>query len=72
MDATFVKAYIRKGKIQHFLKQYHKALDTYNVALQLDPKCADLLQARQMTMMKINEENASGKVKSCARLSVRS
>jgi len=62
MDATFVKAYIRKGKIQHFLKNYMKALQTFDEGLKLDPTCTDLIQARSNTMQKINQENQSGEV----------
>lgn len=29
LDPKFIKAYIRLGKVQHFLKQYHKAVETY-------------------------------------------
>jgi len=53
LDSKFVKAYIRKAKIQHFLKQYHKALDTYNKGLELDPKNAELLEGKSTTMMSI-------------------
>lgn len=62
IEPSFVKAYIRKGKIQHFLKAYSQALDTFNKGLELDPRCTDLLQARALTINKINEENASGQV----------
>jgi len=53
LDPKFVKAYIRKGKIQHFLKQYHKALDTYNKGLELDPKNGELLEGKSTTLMAI-------------------
>jgi len=62
IEPTFVKAYIRKGKIQHFLKNYMKALETFDKGLKLDPTCTDLIQARSATMGKINQENASGEV----------
>jgi len=62
IDPTFVKAYIRKGKIEHFLKKYHVALKTFESGLALDPKCTDLLEAKNLTIQKINQENASGKV----------
>jgi stress-induced-phosphoprotein 1 len=29
IDPTFVKAYAKKGDCHFFLKEYHKALDTY-------------------------------------------
>lgn len=52
-DSKFVKAYIRKGKIQHFLKQYHKALETFNQGLEIDPSASELLEAKRETMIKI-------------------
>lgn len=58
----FVKAYIRKGKIQHFLKQYNKALETYDAGLKLDPKCTDLKEGRYNTVMAIQRSNQSGEV----------
>jgi stress-induced-phosphoprotein 1 len=30
LDPTFVKAYYRKGTIHHFMKEYHKALSTFD------------------------------------------
>jgi len=62
IDSKFVKAYLRKGKIQHLLKQYHKAIDTYNVGLQLEPTNADLLEAKRETMAAVAMENSSEQV----------
>lgn len=42
-----VKAYIRKGKIQHFLKQYHKALATFDQALEIEPNNAETMEAKR-------------------------
>jgi len=41
------KAYLRKGRIQHFLKQYHKALSTYDQALDIEPGNAEVLDAKR-------------------------
>ncbi len=30
IDPNFVKAYVRKGTIQHMMKQYHKAMQAYD------------------------------------------
>lgn len=60
LDPSFVKAYIRKGKIQHFLKQYHKALETYNQGLALDRNNAELKEAKALTLVAIQRENAQG------------
>jgi len=60
LDPKFVKVYIRKGKIHHFLKQYHKALDCYNQGLELDKTNSELLECKQQTLGMIREQNASG------------
>jgi stress-induced-phosphoprotein 1 len=62
MKPDFVKIYIRKGKIQHFLKQYHKAITTFDIGLALDPQSSELIQSKRATLMKIQEGNQSGQV----------
>eukprot|EP01084_Bolivina_argentea_P051910 95410_1 len=62
LDGTFVKAYIRKGKIHHCLKQYHKALDSYKKAEAIDPNIDDLITAKRDTLMAIQTRNASGQI----------
>ena len=37
MNSNFVKAYIRKGLLQTQMKEYHKALETYDKGLKIDP-----------------------------------
>lgn len=53
-DPTFIKPYIRKGNIQHFLKQYHKAIKTWDTALQLDPNNQEIKDGKMKTVMAIN------------------
>lgn len=43
LDPTFVKGYTRKGAIQFFMKEYEKALETYQEGLKHDPKNQELL-----------------------------
>merc|ERR1719203_1988802 len=62
IDPLFVKAYIRKGKIQHCLKQYHKALEAYKQAEAIDSSVEDLIIAKRDTMMAIQQRNASGAI----------
>lgn len=62
LDPTFVRAYIRKGKIQTFLKQYHKARETYKAGLALDPQCSDLLEGLRELDIAIHSENLSGEI----------
>ena len=38
-----VKNYVRLARVQHFLKQYHKAVETFKMGLKLDPKNQELL-----------------------------
>jgi stress-induced-phosphoprotein 1 len=49
IDPQFVKAYTRKGRIQHAMKEYHKAMETFEVALKIDPGNEDAMEARQTT-----------------------
>ncbi|CAL5030788.1 unnamed protein product [Urochloa decumbens] len=43
LDPTFSKGYTRKGAIQFFMKEYDKALETYQAGLKHDPKNPELL-----------------------------
>ncbi|XP_059276018.1 hsp70-Hsp90 organizing protein 2-like [Lycium ferocissimum] len=43
LDPTFVKGYTRKGAVQFFMKEYEKALKTYQEGLKLDPHNQELL-----------------------------
>jgi len=61
-DPKFVKAYIRKGKIQHMLKKYNNALETFQKGLDIDPTATELIEGRRATMRAIDEENATGNV----------
>jgi len=62
LDPTFIKAYIRKGKVNHCLKQYHKALQAYKQAEAIDASVEDLVIAKRDTMMAIQQRNASGPI----------
>lgn len=57
-DPKFIKAYIRKGKIQHFLKQYHKALSTYDQALEIEPSNAEVMEAKRATLIAIQSNDS--------------
>jgi len=61
-DPTFVKAYVRKGRIEHFLKRYPQAIDTYKQGLQYEPTNEDLLDGLRQTHAAIAEANRSGEV----------
>lgn len=62
LEPTFIKAYIRKGKINHCLKQYHKALQAFKMAEMIDSTVEDLIVAKRDTMMAIQMRNMSGQI----------
>mmetsp|Transcript_24767 Transcript_24767/g.42698 ORF Transcript_24767/g.42698 Transcript_24767/m.42698 type:complete len:571 (+) Transcript_24767:91-1803(+) len=55
LNPNFVKAYIRKGHMQYFNKEYHKCLETYEKALKLDPENEEVKEAIQRTVLIINQ-----------------
>lgn len=62
LDDKFVKAYIRKGNIHFYMKEYHKCLTVYEKGLALDPNNRELRQGLMKTQMKIQEQQSSGQV----------
>lgn len=62
IDPNFVKAYIRKGNIHFFMKEYHKCLTVYEQGLKLAPNNKELHQGLMKTRMKIQEQQSSGEV----------
>jgi len=54
ISPEFVKAYIRKGNAQFFMKEYHKCLETYEKGLKLDKDNAELQEGLSKTMHAIN------------------
>lgn len=51
-----VKGYVRKGKIHQGLKQYTKAQDAYQKALDIDANCQDALDGFRECMMAVNSD----------------
>ncbi|CAN1333297.1 Hsp70-Hsp90 organizing protein 2 [Linum perenne] len=43
LEPTFAKGYTRKGAVQFFMKEYEKALETYQAGLKHDPRNQELL-----------------------------
>lgn len=62
IDPGFVKAYIRKGNIHFFMKEYHKCLTVYEKGLKLAPNNKELRQGLMKTQMKIQQQQNSGEV----------
>merc|ERR1719491_767849 len=47
IDTKYVKAWARKGDIEIFMKEYHKAMDSYKMGLSIEennPQCREGLQ----------------------------
>jgi len=57
LDPTFSKGYTRKGAIQFFMKEYDKALETYQEGLKLDPNNQELMDGIRRCVEQINKTN---------------
>ncbi|XP_052170641.1 hsp70-Hsp90 organizing protein 3-like [Diospyros lotus] len=55
LDPTFAKGYSRKGAIQFFMKEYDKALETYQEGLKHEPKNQELLDGVRRCVEQINK-----------------
>lgn len=51
----FVRAIARKGHAYFWTKQYHKALQTYDAGLKIDPANQECIDGKAKTRMKISE-----------------
>lgn len=58
IDPKYVKAWAKKGEIEFFMKEYHKAIDSYRAGLQVDPDNVTCKQGLQKTLQQVN--SASG------------
>lgn len=56
LQPGFVKGYIRKGKILQGLKQYSKAQDAYQKAIDIDSNCQEALDGFRECMMSMNSD----------------
>ncbi|XP_027181148.1 hsp70-Hsp90 organizing protein 3-like [Coffea eugenioides] len=55
LDPTFVKGYTRKGAAQFLMKEYEKALETYQEGLKLDRNNQELLDGVRRCVEQINK-----------------
>ncbi|KAJ9173436.1 hypothetical protein P3X46_016571 [Hevea brasiliensis] len=55
LDPTFSKGYTRKGAIQFFMKEYDKALETYQEGLKHDPQNQELLDGVRRCVEQLNK-----------------
>ncbi|URE39442.1 Heat shock protein [Musa troglodytarum] len=57
LDPCFSKGYTRKGAIQFFMKEYDKALETYQEGLKHDPNNHELMDGIRRCVEQINKTN---------------
>eukprot|EP00244_Chara_vulgaris_P001184 TRINITY_DN11859_c1_g1_i2.p1 TRINITY_DN11859_c1_g1~~TRINITY_DN11859_c1_g1_i2.p1 ORF type:complete len:379 (+),score=99.31 TRINITY_DN11859_c1_g1_i2:2-1138(+) len=57
LDPTFVKGYSRKGTVQFFMKEYDKALETYQTGLKYSENNQEMLDGIKRCVDKINQTN---------------
>ncbi|KOO28322.1 stress-induced protein sti1-like protein [Chrysochromulina tobinii] len=62
MEPTFVKGWSRKAGVHFFLKEYHKAMDAYNMILKLEPDNAAAKAGLDNVVATINMQASSGEV----------
>ena len=53
LDPTAPKSWSRKGTSHHMLKEYHKALDSFDKGLKIDPQNKDCLEGKAKTLQAI-------------------
>lgn len=57
LDPNFVKGYLRLGQCYFSMKEYHKALETYDKGLRLDGENQELIEASQRVISTVNMES---------------
>uniref|UniRef100_A0A0D6R9N2 STI1 domain-containing protein n=1 Tax=Araucaria cunninghamii TaxID=56994 RepID=A0A0D6R9N2_ARACU len=57
LDPAFTKGYTRKGAVQEFMKEYDKALETYQEGLKHDESNQELLDGVRRCVQQINKTN---------------
>ncbi|PSS09762.1 Hsp70-Hsp90 organizing protein [Actinidia chinensis var. chinensis] len=57
LDPTFVKGYSRKGAIQFFMKEYEKAMETYQEGLKHERQNQELLDGVRRCVEQVNKAN---------------
>lgn len=55
LDPTFSKGYTRKGAVQFFMKEYEKAMETYQEGLKHDPQNQELLDGVRRCVEQLNK-----------------
>ncbi len=58
LDPQYVKAWAKKGDIEFFMKEYHKALESYKRGLELEPNNNMCVQGLQKTSARIRDASS--------------
>jgi len=64
LDPKFLKAWVRKGQIEHLQKEYHKAIGSYEAAMEIDPNFPGLMKVMMDTRIAIQQRNQNTDVSS--------
>jgi stress-induced-phosphoprotein 1 len=67
LDKTYVKAWAKKGDIEVYMKEYHKAMDSYKAGMQIEPDNSLCKAGLQSVMTKIYNEQSSDSADSAER-----
>lgn len=60
LDKKYVKAWAKKGDIEFFMKEYHKAMESYKTGLAIEPENSLCKQGLQKTIQQINAGQFEG------------
>lgn len=58
LDPKYVKAWAKKGDIEFFMKEYHRAMESYKKGLEIEPNNSLCSQGLTKTAMKIREASS--------------
>ena len=53
IDASYIRAWSRKGTAHQMMKEYHKAMEAFEKGMKLDPTNKECMEGHQKTMMLI-------------------
>jgi len=62
MEPTFLKGWSRKASIHYYMKECHKAMDSYNMILKLEPDNEEAKAGLDNVVATINMQSQSGEV----------
>ncbi|TFJ85938.1 hypothetical protein NSK_002758 [Nannochloropsis salina CCMP1776] len=58
LDPKYVKAWAKKGDIEFFMKEYHRALESYKHGLEIEPNNSLCVQGLQKTSARIRDASS--------------